>query len=150
MTKTLDEVMTAARCCIANSGLFCLKCPYSFDSESCRINHNKDVLFYLEKCKDILNEEQRTKDLKEFKDFIEDVDYETLSLRCSNALRRGGITSIKQFAETSPGDIFNIRNIGVVSLKFLLYKHVKAREMLGLKPLKYEEGEGFDNYKENK
>lgn len=66
-------------------------------------------------------------------------DETMMETRVNNTLRRNGITSIKQFAETDPKKFMWMRNVGRKALSLIKDRHIEARMLLGLSPMEFNE-----------
>lgn len=62
-------------------------------------------------------------------------------IRLYNALRRNGIDTITQFADTDPKIIMRIRNVGRKLISIAEERHKEARELLNLEPIEFDPGD---------
>lgn len=88
-----------------------------------------------------------TQEMYDFFIFMTDPDKKSLH-RVRNALIRGGIHSIKQFAETDPNTFTSIKGISFLSMKPIMERYNKAREQLSMEPVDLDYDKLVDNYKE--
>ena len=88
-----------------------------------------------------------TQEMYDFFIFMTDLDKKSLN-RARNALIRGGIHSIKQFAESDPNTFTAIRGISFLSMKPIMERYNKAREQLSMEPIELDYDKLVDNYKE--
>lgn len=76
-----------------------------------------------------------------FEKFIVKDEMNNNEIRLYKALKRNGIDTIAQFADTDPKMIMRIRNVGRKLIAIAEERHKEARELLNLEPVEFDQGD---------